>query len=208
MINMILASTAVGGIGLNNSMPWHYSEDMKVFKALTVNQKIIMGKNTWLSLPKRPLPNRDNFVLSKTYTDDNVLYSPKVINDNTTVMFADDVNELFRYLRDNDPQDMSQANKKNVWVIGGASIYKQFASMCSYVQHTVIRKNYECDTYFNPLTEMDLELVSEVSTGADSGIIFRLYYRRNSIFKKNKEFEEKTTELIRSTLGVSKEATT
>ena len=55
-----------GAIGLNGGMPWHCAEDMKHFKELTVSHPVIMGRKTWESLggKYRPLPNRDNIVLS------------------------------------------------------------------------------------------------------------------------------------------------
>ena len=55
-----------GAIGLNGGMPWHCAEDMKHFKELTVSHPVIMGRKTWESLggKYRPLPNRDNIVVS------------------------------------------------------------------------------------------------------------------------------------------------
>lgn len=202
MINMILATTANGGMGLNNIIPWYYPQDFKVFRALTMKQKIIMGKNTWESLPKKPLKDRLNIVLTKQST---LFQYPNHPFEDT--FFCDSVSNTLSQLRSLNESNVDVVSNPmdwgSIWVIGGASIYRQFVDLCSYVQHTLVRKDYECDTFFNPTKEMDLELVSEVDTGADSEIVFRLYHRRNSIFKKNKEFEEKTTRLIRSTLGVS-----
>lgn len=55
-----------GGIGKNNTLPWHLSADLKRFKELTTGGTVIMGRNTWESLPEkyRPLPNRLNIVLT------------------------------------------------------------------------------------------------------------------------------------------------
>ena len=200
MINLILASTEDGGIGFNNVLPWHYSDDFKVFKALTINKKIIMGKSTWESLPKKPLPKRTNIVLTGA-TRLSLLAGEQFEDTFVSNSFINTL-KLLRRLRLQEERT-SNENKHNVnWVIGGASIYRQFIPVCSYVQHTLIRKDYECDTFFNPLKKMDLELVSEVDTGTHSDIVFRLYYRRDSGFKKNQEFEEETTGLIRSTLGI------
>ncbi len=66
--SIILASALNGCIGINNSLPWNLPEDLKRFKKITSagdNNIVIMGKNTFLSL-KKPLPNRINYVISKT----------------------------------------------------------------------------------------------------------------------------------------------
>jgi len=73
-INAIVAVDEHWGIGKDGTMPWpHLSEDLKRFKKLTDGSMIVMGKNTWLSLPKRPLPGRENVVISRTLDDDSVI---------------------------------------------------------------------------------------------------------------------------------------
>lgn len=67
------------GIGIQNQLPWHYSDDLAYFKRLTQTaphgkqNAIIMGRKTWESLPKRPLPNRLNIVVSTQLTNTNIL---------------------------------------------------------------------------------------------------------------------------------------
>lgn len=65
-ITAILAMTNEGIIGKNNSLPWNIPEDLKRFKELTTDQVVVMGRNTFFSLPEkfRPLPNRRNIVFS------------------------------------------------------------------------------------------------------------------------------------------------
>ncbi|MEO7254162.1 MAG: dihydrofolate reductase [Casimicrobium sp.] len=60
---LIAAVAANGVIGLNGSMPWHLSADLKYFKALTSGKRIVMGRRTWQAFPK-PLPNREHLVVS------------------------------------------------------------------------------------------------------------------------------------------------
>ncbi len=55
-------------IGNNNTLPWKLPSDLKRFKELTTNHTVIMGRKTWESLPRRPLPNRRNILLSQTGT--------------------------------------------------------------------------------------------------------------------------------------------
>ncbi len=58
MIAIIAAISDDGGIGKNNDLLWHIPEDLKRFKRLTYGKTVIMGKRTWESLPRRPLPGR------------------------------------------------------------------------------------------------------------------------------------------------------
>lgn len=60
----IVAMGRNGEIGFNGDMPWHLPEDLKHFKELTTGHPVIMGRTTWLSIPRRPLPGRRNIVLS------------------------------------------------------------------------------------------------------------------------------------------------
>ncbi|WP_257158903.1 dihydrofolate reductase [Corynebacterium cystitidis] len=64
MIGAIWAQSLDGVIGDGQSMPWHLPEDLRHFKETTLGYPVIMGRRTWESLPKRPLPGRDNFVVS------------------------------------------------------------------------------------------------------------------------------------------------
>lgn len=61
----IVAVDRHGAIGKNGSLPWHYSSDLKFFKAQTMGNACVMGYRTWASL-KRPLPNRLNVILSRS----------------------------------------------------------------------------------------------------------------------------------------------
>src|SRR5664280_2468087 len=64
MISIIVAVSEDWGIGKDNELLWHISEDLKRFKRLTLGNIVIMGKRTWESLPRRPLPGRKNIVLT------------------------------------------------------------------------------------------------------------------------------------------------
>ncbi|MEQ1709039.1 MAG: dihydrofolate reductase [Terricaulis sp.] len=64
-LTLILAIARNGIIGANGALPWRLSSDMKRFKAATMGKPVIMGRKTWESLPKKPLPGRQNLVLSR-----------------------------------------------------------------------------------------------------------------------------------------------
>ena len=69
-MKLILAVDPNGGIGYNNDLPWpKLAGDLPRFKSLTSGQAVIMGRNTWESLPKKPLPNRLNFVVTSKQLD-------------------------------------------------------------------------------------------------------------------------------------------
>ena len=63
----IVAMNAARVIGRDGTLPWHYSEDLKRFKRLTTGTTIVMGRNTFESIGSKPLPNRDNRVVTRSY---------------------------------------------------------------------------------------------------------------------------------------------
>lgn len=66
-INIIAAVADNGVIGHQGSIPWNIPEDMARFKRLTEGHTVIMGRKTWEGLPKKPLPNRHNYILTSSY---------------------------------------------------------------------------------------------------------------------------------------------
>jgi len=125
---MIVAMDEQNGIGLNNKLPWYFKEDMKYFSKITKgngNNAIVMGKNTWLSLPKKPLPKRHNIILSKTQN------------------YNGDGYETLREFSCN-------YNYDELWIIGGSQIYNLFMNneMVDEIHITKIKGNYHCDTFF------------------------------------------------------------
>ena len=64
-ITLVVATAKNGCIGINNGMPWHIPEDFAFFKAYTSGKPVVMGRKTWESLPKKPLPNRRNIVITR-----------------------------------------------------------------------------------------------------------------------------------------------
>ena len=145
MISLILATDKNGGIGYKNGLPWPLlKEDMKKFKSLTSNNICIMGSNTWNSLPKKPLPNRINIVFS-TYHPSNfpganmVLGNPG-IGGRDIIKFEGYINKEVIYMLENEWPN------KDIFVIGGADIYKQFRPYADYIYLTFIQEEYMHDT--------------------------------------------------------------
>ena len=74
-IHLIWAQDQNGGIGIDGKLPWHISNDLKNFKKLTLGSTVLMGRNTWESLPVQPLPERKNIVLSSREIADVECYT-------------------------------------------------------------------------------------------------------------------------------------
>lgn len=142
-MNMIVAYCKNNGIGIKNTIPWYIPKDFRKFKKLTeiTNNKetsnIIMGRNTWDSLPRKPLPERNNIILSNTLT-----YSEVKKYDNITIFSKK--SDLDEYLTE---------KKEPSWIIGGETIYNQYINdeRLDEVFVTYIHNNYDCDSFFPSL---------------------------------------------------------
>jgi dihydrofolate reductase len=139
--NLIVALCKNGGIGIDGKLPWSIKEDMQYFTKQTKgngNNAVIMGKNTWLSLPNKYLPGRDNFIISSKMIIDEIMDDGHRMK---TFKNLDEVNTFCK----------SSANYDTIWIIGGAMLYKEclernFINKC-YI--TSIDYDYKCDTFFN-----------------------------------------------------------
>ena len=144
IFKIIVALDNKHGIGKNNTIPWKCSKDLKYFFNLTTgngNNAIIMGKNTYDSIGKI-LPMRENIVLSSTLNEKkkNLL--------------------IFKNL-DNLIEHLKIESYDEVWVIGGATIYKQFLDIDNIKKEifvTYIDNDYNCDVFFpNILSNYNLK---------------------------------------------------
>ncbi|MBW3093665.1 dihydrofolate reductase [Bifidobacterium sp. 82T10] len=126
-----------GAIGLNGGMPWHLSEDLKHFKELTVSHPVIMGRKTWESLdPKyRPLPNRDNIVVS---------HDPQYRALGATV--AESLDDAMDYARQEAIPDDGM-DRSEIWVIGGAQMFREALPLASKAYVTIIDAKVDADVY-------------------------------------------------------------
>ncbi|PLW92217.1 MAG: dihydrofolate reductase [Marinilabiliales bacterium] len=145
-LSIIVAADSKNGIGIQNTLPWHLSDDLKRFKAITTGNTIIMGRNTWFSLPRRPLPNRRNVVLT-----------PDPLNEEG----AEEIRTLEAVFNAVDP------NTEN-FIVGGESMYKQFLPHCTKVYLTRVEGEFATDTFFPDLDPKEWKLVEEGETMRDS----------------------------------------
>ena len=134
-IHLIWAQDSNSGIGVSGKLPWHISEDLKNFKELTLNSTIIMGRKTWESLPVKPLPKRNNIVLS-SIKQKNVL---------TFHAFENCIDTLKKQKLD------------KVFIIGGRSVYKVFFNIADYLHISFINIiNNEVNEFF-PFDKKDIK---------------------------------------------------
>lgn len=132
-MKLIVACDPKGGIGYKNKLPWSNIEgDLPRFKELTTGKVILMGRNTWESLPKRPLPNRINVVVTS-----------KDIEGITTLTG----------LPDEDNMDL-----RDVWLIGGAKLINSSWHLINEVHLTKTFTEYTCDTFVD-LVKLEREFM-------------------------------------------------
>lgn len=130
MISCLVAVDQNQGIGFKGKMPWpHLTGDMKWFKHKTQNQIIIMGRKTWDSIGARRLPNRINIVLSNS----NIT--------NSDYCFSDHI-KVLDYCKSTYPL-------KEIYIIGGSTIYQQYMNFIDKFYITEIEAQYKSDTFFD-----------------------------------------------------------
>ena len=135
MISAIVAVNNDWGIGFNGDLLEHIPEDMKYFVHLTTGNVVIMGRKTWDSLPRKPLPNRTNIIISN---------QGNLILENKAIQLK--LEDLLLGITD---------FEEDIFIIGGGQIYKELLPYCDSVYVTKIYKNHEnVDTYFPNLDEM------------------------------------------------------
>jgi dihydrofolate reductase len=162
MLSIIVDIAENNAIGLNNQLLWQLSDDLKYFKKTTTGKTVIMGLNTYNSLPFKPLPKRRNIVICD---DKNI----KI--DNVEIAYSID-----------DAITMTE-NEDEAFVCGGASIYRQMLPFAQKLYITKVLKSFEADTFFPEIDNKDWILAEESETKIDkkSGLIFKfcIYTRKN-----------------------------
>lgn len=155
---IIVAIAKNHAIGKDNKIPWHISEDFKRFKRLTKGHPVVMGKNTYLSLPIKPLPERTNIVVC--FKDDSWKAEGITIKHS--------LKEAIEYAHTLD---------NTVYIIGGASIYKQAIEeeLANKLEITQLDKEYEGDTFFPVIDTNTWTIVNEEKK---DGYSFITYLRK------------------------------
>lgn len=140
---IIVAYDENRGIGKNNKIPWHIPDDLKSFKIRTYGSPVIMGRNTWESLPKRsrPLPGRLNIVVSRRMENLDCA-------DTLVVASLEHAIEVAQY---------AATPAHPIWIIGGGAIYQQAleseTTLVDEVIATEVKGSFDCDVFFPTLAE-------------------------------------------------------
>jgi len=157
---IIIAAVAKNNvIGNKGKIPWHIREEFEHFKNTTLNHIVLMGKNTWFSLPSkyRPLPNRENIVLSQ----EPLVGDCKVCSS---------LNEALKYCK--------KFPEKKIFICGGASIYLQTIDLADKMILSQISEEFQGDTYFPQFDKKKWKLISEENK---EKFVIKIYQKLNQI---------------------------
>uniref|UniRef100_A0A6C0L0Z6 dihydrofolate reductase n=1 Tax=viral metagenome TaxID=1070528 RepID=A0A6C0L0Z6_9ZZZZ len=140
-LNIIACCDNKMGIGIDNKLPWSISSEMKIFKEKTIgngNNCVIMGKNTYLSVPEkyRPLSERYNCIVSSNYE----------LSENKTDC------RLLRNLNADLISLLNCTNYKTYWIIGGSSVYHEimayYPHLVNEIHISILQDDYKCNKFF------------------------------------------------------------
>jgi dihydrofolate reductase len=166
MISIIVAVSEDNGIGKGNDLLWHLPEDMKRFKKLTTGNTVIMGRKTWESLPRKPLSNRKNIVITDIPGETFEGAEPAIsIHDAISICRRDE----------------------EIFIIGGGSIYRQFMPLADRLYITHVHKKTEADVFFPDIDPKIWKVVEqeEFKANDSEGISYTyvIYERKNEILR-------------------------
>lgn len=162
-MNAIVVVDKNWGIGKDGELLVHLPGDLKYYKEKTIGNHIIVGRKTLESFPgAKPLPGRTNVVLTrdKTYLKENCV-------------ICNSIEEVIENVR--------IFPSEEVFVAGGAEIYREFFDMCNVFYVTKIYKSFEADRHFPNLDEQGFDIVWESDLQEEKGVTYRfLKYVRNN----------------------------
>lgn len=147
-------------IGKDNKLPWHFSEDLKHFKKLTLGSTVLMGRKTFESIGK-PLPGRENFVVSRT------------VKHKEGVRFFDSIGNA-----------IGAASTEKTFIIGGAEIYQTTLPYVDGIYLTRIDADYEGDAFYPEVPDEFEEVVIEGLRSENPKIDMVFYERKEKISRK------------------------
>ena len=133
-LSIIVAIAQNMAIGRDNDLLWHISDDLRRFKAITGGHTVVMGRRTFDSLPKKPLPKRRNIVLTR---DEGFRYDVPATATGTLEV-AHSIPALFKMIEGED----------ETFLIGGGTLYRDLLPFVSRMYVTWVYKDFEADTFF------------------------------------------------------------
>lgn len=164
VIALIAALASNRAIGKDNALLWHLPEDMRHFRETTRGKPVIMGRKTWESLPDsfRPLPGRHNIVVSR-----NPAYAA------AGATLAASLADAVRLAE-------AETGAAEVFVIGGAALYREALPLADRLYLTEIEQRFDGDVFFPDVSPQDWQEISRQpcqGTG-EPRFSFAIYQRR------------------------------
>jgi dihydrofolate reductase len=147
-ITLVYAQSRNGVIGRDGGLPWRIPSDLKRFKASTMGKPVIMGRKTWESLPRKPLPGRLNIVITRKKSFE--CEGATVVAGVTEALAA-------------------AGHVPEVCVIGGGEIYKQFLPIAHRIHLTTIDLDVKGDTSAPELSPSQWRVITEEHVPAAAG---------------------------------------
>lgn len=141
-VTLVVAIAENGVIGRDGDLPWRLSTDMKRFKATTMSKPVVMGRKTWESFPKRPLPGRHNIVITRDRA---------YVAEGADVVSS--LDEAMQFARADGAAEVA--------VIGGGQIYGQALPDADRLDVTHVLAKVDGDTRFPPIDPQTWYVVSE-----------------------------------------------
>jgi len=161
MLSIIVAIAENYAIGKKGDLLCHLPADLKHFKEITSGKTVVMGERTFWSLPKHPLPNRRNIVLTdvpgKTFEGAEAVYSLKEL-----------VESLELNVEISSEVENKEFHKEEAFVIGGGMVYRQMMPLADKLYITHIHHSWEdADTFFPEIKEDEWKLTGKEDHQAD-----------------------------------------
>jgi dihydrofolate reductase len=161
-IAFVVAVARNGVIGRDGRLPWRNTTDLRVFKATTLGKPVVMGRKTWEGLPRKPLPGRENIVITR----DPAFEAPGA-------RLAHSIAEALAIAR--------ASGAAEIAVIGGGEIFREMLPLAERIYHSEIDATPDGDTFFPPLREDEWREVSREafppSPGDTAGFVLRVLDR-------------------------------
>lgn len=147
-LEAVVAASRNGVIGDNGQLPWHIPSELRRFKQLTMGKPIIMGRRTWESLPRKPLPGRRNIVITRQA--DYLAPGAEVVSSKEEALAA-------------------VADAPVASIIGGGEVYRLFLPETSVIHLTEVGLEVEGDTRLPHLDPGDWIETARDAVAADAG---------------------------------------
>lgn len=138
MLKAIWARSVNGIIGVNGRLPWGYiKEDMNHFRRLTEGHTVVMGRKTFTSLGKKPLPNRRNVMLTRNHAFQRTIFYEDGDREPTTMLvYTRPLDVITNHISE------IRSDHQHLWIIGGKEIFDIFLPFVEEVYETVINATF------------------------------------------------------------------